>query len=80
MYDYYHYCLAVGQPIKFPTFYLYKMISQKGLPRRMSNVSVASLPKDCLMSCDHSNSDCYWQFIGMLKTVLNILRIAKKMF
>jgi len=39
----------------------------------MSNVIVASLPTDFPMSLDHSNSNCYWLFIFMVK-------IVKKMF
>jgi len=36
--------------------------------------------KDFLVSRDHSNFNCYWLFIFMLKIVLKNLGIPKKMF
>jgi len=46
----------------------------------MSNIRVASLPDDSPMSHDHSNYNCYWLFIFMLKIVFKNLGIAKKIF
>jgi len=36
--------------------------------------------KDSPVSRDHSNSNCYWLFIFMLKIVKKNVGIAKKMF